>query len=260
MVWTQYFSPIFKLLMEDPGFKTADLSHVRWLISGGALLPTYLIEAYQRRGVVFKQGYGLTEVGVNCFSMTVEESIAKPGSIGKPLMFTETFLIDDSGKEVPVGEVGELLLRGPHVSRGYWNNPEATATALDGDGWFHTGDLARKDSDGFHFIAGRKKDMIISGGVNVYPAEIEGELLLHPAVRDAAVVGIPHPTWGEVGVAFVVPGGEPPSPEDLSDFLGEKLAKYKVPREFVFVEALPRTPYGKVVKGELRDGYLKDRL
>ncbi|MEA2602081.1 MAG: fatty-acyl-CoA synthase [Acidobacteriota bacterium] len=251
---------IFKLLMEDPGFQTADLSRVRWLISGGAPLPTYLIDAYQRRGVAFKQGYGLTEVGVNCFAMTVEESIAKPGSIGKPLMFTETRLIDEDGGEVAVDEVGELLLRGPHVSRGYWRNPEATAAALDAEAWFHTGDLARRDADGFHFIAGRKKDMIISGGVNVYPAEIEGELLLHPQVRDAAVVGIPHPTWGEVGIAFVVSGGErplPPSPDDLAAFLGAKLAKYKIPREFVFVEALPRTPYGKVVKGELRERYLE---
>ncbi len=250
---------IFKLLMDDLGFQTADLSRLRWLISGGAPLPTYLIEAYQRRGVVFKQGYGLTEVGVNCFAMTVAESAAKPGSIGKPLMFTETRLIDDGGGEVPVGEVGELLLRGPHVSRGYWHNLEATAAALDADGWFHTGDLARRDADGFHYIAGRKKDMIISGGVNVYPAEIEGELLLHPAVRDAAVVGVPHPTWGEMGGAFVVPGEVPPSRDALADFLETRLAKYKIPREFVFVDALPRTPYGKVVKGELRDLYLKDR-
>ncbi len=248
---------IFKLLMDDPGFATADLSRVRWFISGGAPLPGFLIEAYQRRGVAFKQGYGLTEVGVNCFAMTVEESVAKPGSIGKPLMFTETRLIDDDDAEIPVGHVGELLLRGPHVSRGYWNHPEATAAALDSEGWFHTGDLARRDADGFHFIAGRKKDMIISGGVNVYPAEIEGELLQHPQVRDAAVVGIPHSTWGEVGVAFVVPGAEPPSPDELIDFLGARLAKYKLPRDFVFVDALPRTAYGKVVKGELRDGYLK---
>jgi fatty-acyl-CoA synthase len=248
---------IWKLLMEDPGFQTADLSHVRWLISGGAPLPTYLIEAYQRRGVVFKQGYGLTEVGVNCFAMAVEESIAKPGSIGKPLMFTETRLTAEDGSEVAAGEVGELLLRGPHVCKGYWNNPEATAAALDSDGWFHTGDLARRDEDGFHWIAGRKKDMIISGGVNVYPAEIEGELLLHAAVRDAAVVGIPHPTWGEVGVAFVVPGSDPPpAPDDLAAFLGDRLARYKIPREFVFVGALPRTPYGKVVKRELKERYL----
>ena len=248
---------IYKMLLEASELETTDLSSMRWLISGGAPLPAYLIEAYQQRGLTFKQGYGLTEVGVNCFAMTVEESIAHAGSIGKPLMFTEARLIDDQGEEAPVGEVGELLLRGPHVCRGYWNNPEATAAALDADGWFHTGDLARRDAEGFHTIAGRKKDMIISGGVNVYPAEIEGELLQHPAVRDAAVVGVPHPTWGEVGIAFVVPDGSPVSPEELAAFLGERLAKYKVPKEFVFTESLPRTPYGKVVKGELRQAYLE---
>jgi fatty-acyl-CoA synthase len=248
---------IYKMLLEAPEIETVDLSHVRWLISGGAPLPLYLIEAYQRRGLTFKQGYGLTEVGVNCFAMTVEESIAHAGSIGKPLPYTETRLADDDGREVPIGEVGELWIRGPHVSRGYWNNPEATAAALDAGGWFHTGDLARRDAEGFHTIAGRKKDMIISGGVNVYPAEIEGELLLHPAVRDAAVVGVPHPTWGEVGVAFVVAQEIPPSPAELIDFLAGRLAKYKIPRELVFVDSLPRTPYGKVVKGELRSKYLE---
>ena len=131
---------------------------------------------------------------------------------------------------MPDGEVGELLLRGPHVCLGYWNNPEATAAALDAEGWFHTGDLARRDADGFFTIAGRKKDMFISGGVNVYPAEIEGELLLHPAVQDAAVIGVPDPTWGEVGVAFVVPRGDPPTAEELAAFLAERLAKYKIPK------------------------------
>jgi fatty-acyl-CoA synthase len=249
---------IWKLLMEAPEFATVDLSHVRWLISGGAPLPLYLIEAYQRRGVVFKQGYGLTEVGVNCFSMTVEESRRKAGSIGKPLMFTEARVVHETGRDVPDGEVGELLLRGPHVCQGYWRNPQATAAALDAEGFFHTGDLARRDADGFFTIAGRRKDMIISGGVNIYPAEIEGELLQHPAVRDAAVVGVPHPTWGEVGIAFLV--AETPPPADaLSAFLLERLARYKVPREFVFVDALPRTAYGKVVKGELRDRWQRDR-
>ncbi|HEX3531431.1 MAG TPA: long-chain fatty acid--CoA ligase [Thermoanaerobaculia bacterium] len=248
---------IYKMLLESPEFPRTDLSSVRWLISGGAPLPLYLIEAYQQRGLNFKQGYGLTEVGVNCFAMTVEESVAHAGSIGKPLPYTETRLIDEEDREVPFGEVGELLLRGPHVSRGYWNNPAATAVALDAEGWFHTGDLARRDAAGFHTIAGRKKDMIISGGVNVYPAEIEGELLLHPAVRDAAVVGVPHPTWGEAGVAFVVAQGDPPAAEELTDFLAGRLAKYKIPREIVFVDALPRTAYGKVVKGELRQQYLE---
>ncbi len=245
---------IYKLLMEAPQFETADLSHVRWFISGGAPLPLYIIEAYQRRGVVFKQGYGLTEAGVNCFAMTVEESIRKKGSIGKPLMFAQAKVTADNGGEVPPGEVGELWLRGPHVSKGYWNNPEATAAALDGDGWFHTGDLARCDDDGFFYIAGRKKDMLISGGVNIYPAEIEGELLLHPAVQDAAVVGIPDDTWGEVGAVFVVlRQGLSASEEDLASFLARSLAKYKIPRRWVFMDALPRTAYGKVIKGDLRE-------
>ncbi|HQU34554.1 MAG TPA: AMP-binding protein [Thermoanaerobaculaceae bacterium] len=251
---------IFKLLMEDPAFATADLSSVRWLISGGAPLPLYLIEAYQRRGVVFKQGYGLTEVGVNCFAMTVEQSVAKKGSIGAPMMFTEAKLVDADGREVPPGEVGELLLKGPHVCSGYWNNPEATAAAFAADGFFRTGDLARRDEDDFFTIAGRRKDMFISGGVNVYPAEIEGELLLHPGVKDAAVIGVPHPTWGEIGVAFVVPQGEPvPAGDELAAFLARRIAKFKVPKEFVFVGSLPRTAYGKVVKGELAARYARGR-
>jgi fatty-acyl-CoA synthase len=251
---------IWKLLMEAPEFATVDLSHVRWLISGGAPLPEYLIEAYQARGVVFKQGYGLTEVGVNCFAMTVEESVRKKGSIGKPLMFTEARLADGDGREVEAGEVGELLLRGPHVSGGYWRNPEATAAALDASGFFHTGDLARRDEDGFYFIAGRRKDMLISGGVNVYPAEIEAELLLHPGVQDAAVVSAPDPTWGEKGVAFVVPRpGASLDGAQLAAHLEQRLARYKVPKDWVFMAALPRTPYGKVVKGELRAQYEKGR-
>jgi fatty-acyl-CoA synthase len=171
------------LLRETPESRQVDLSHVRWFISGGAPLPAYLIEAYRKRGVTFRQGYGLTEVGVNCFAMTDEDSIRKAGSIGKPMMFTEARLVDAEGAEVPMGEVGELLLPGPHVCQGYWNDPEATAAALEPDGWFHTGDMARRDAEGFFYIADRSKDMFISGGVNVYPAEIEGELLQHPGCR-----------------------------------------------------------------------------
>ena len=245
---------IYKLLMEAPEFKTVDLSRVRWLISGGAPLPLYIIEAYQQRGVVFKQGYGLTEVGVNCFSMTVEESVRKKGSLGKPMMFTEARAALPDGSEAPANEVGELWLRGPHVCKGYWNNPEATAAAMDADGWFHTGDLARRDEEGFYYIAGRQKDMLISGGVNVYPAEIEAELLLHPAVQDAAVVGVPDATWGEIGAGCIVlrQAGSVTG-EDLAEFLSTRLAKYKIPRRWLFLDALPRTAYGKVVKGELRD-------
>ncbi|MFZ3333335.1 MAG: long-chain fatty acid--CoA ligase [Candidatus Acidiferrales bacterium] len=244
---------IFKMLLGAPEFSQVDLSHVRWFISGGAPLPIDLIAEYQRRGVVLKQGYGLTEVGVNCFTMSSEDARRKAGSVGRPLMFTQARLTDSNGNDAPAGEVGELLLRGPHTCKGYWNDPEATAAALDPEGWFHTGDLARRDEDGFFYIVGRSKDMFISGGVNVYPIEVEAELLKHEAVRDAAVIGVMHETWGEVGVAFIVSSRElAPTADELTGFLARRLAKYKIPRQFVFVENLPRTPYGKVTKAELR--------
>ncbi len=251
---------IWKLLADAPEFQTTDMSSLRWLCSGGAPLPLHIIETYQSRGLNFKQGYGLTEVGVNCFSMTVEESVRKAGSIGKPMLFTEAKLIGADDREVAPGETGELLLRGPHVCRGYWNNAAATAAALDNQGWFHTGDLARRDEEGFFYIAGRAKDMFISGGVNVYPAEIEAELLQHPAVQDAAVIGVEHETWGEVGVAFIVLREQQHADDtQLSEFLTQRLAKYKVPREFVFTAALPRSAYGKVLKPELAKRYVETR-
>jgi fatty-acyl-CoA synthase len=250
---------IFKLLAEAEAFARTRMDSLRWCVSGGAPLPVALVDTYARRGVALKQGYGLTEVGVNCFSMTTEEAATKAGTIGRPMMFTDARLEDETGRPVPDGEVGELLLRGPHVCLGYWNDPKATAAALDDRGFFHTGDLAKRDADGFFTIAGRRKEMFISGGVNVYPAEVEGALLQHPHVEDAAVVGVPEPTWGEVGVAFVVGGRTPPSAAELAAFLGERLAKYKVPKDFVFLASLPRTPYGKVLKGELRETWLRGR-
>jgi fatty-acyl-CoA synthase len=246
---------IYKLLMEAPEFQSAHLPHLRWLISGGAPMPQYILKAFAQRGMTFKQGYGLTEAGVNCFAMTPDESVRKLGSIGKPMLFCEARLVGSHGDEVPTNEVGELWLRGPHVSQGYWNQPEATAASIDNNGWLHTGDLARRDADGFFYIAGRSKDMFISGGVNVYPAEIESELLLHPDVRDAAVIGIPHETWGEVGVAFIVAHGNL-APQNLTSYLADRLSKYKIPKHFEFVDSLPRTAYGKVVKPELRERWL----
>jgi fatty-acyl-CoA synthase len=234
---------IWKLLMDAPEFATTDLSHVRWFISGGAPLPQFVIDAYQKRGVVFKQGYGMTEVGVNCFTMTIDDSFRKPGSIGRPMLFTEVRL------ENLDGGIGEMWIRGPHVSSGYWNNENATREAYADDGWFRTGDLARRDEDGFFYIAGRRKEMFISGGVNVYPAEIEAELVSHPLVSDAAVVAVPDDTWGEVAVAFVVGTA---SEEELTAWLTSRIAKYKIPKRFVFLDALPRTPYGKVVKADLQ--------
>jgi fatty-acyl-CoA synthase len=242
---------IWKLLLEAPEFATADLSHVRWMISGGAPLPQNVIDAWQARGVVFKQGYGMTEVGVNCFTMTVDDSYRKPGSIGRPMTFTEVRLVnpDAPGELVAEGEVGEMWIRGPHVSSGYWNDEAATRASYLPGGWFRTGDLARRDADGCFYIAGRRKEMFISGGVNVYPVEIEAELVSHPGVSDAAVVALADETWGEIPIAFVVAPSL--SSEVLTTYLGARLAKYKIPKRFVFVEALPRTPYGKVLKTEL---------
>jgi fatty-acyl-CoA synthase len=243
---------IWKLLSDAPEFASAKLDHVRWFISGGAPLPMHLVDVYRKRGVVLRQGYGLTEVGVNCFAMTDEEAIERAGSIGRPLLFTEARVADESGQERPADEVGELWFRGPHLSAGYWNNPQATAEAIDKKGWFHTGDMAVRDADGFYYIAGRGKDMFISGGVNVYPAEIENQLLQHPSLQDAAVVGVSDGVWGEVGVAFVVPAsGAEVDSEDLASFLQPRLARYKLPRRYVVVDELPRTDYGKVVKAEL---------
>ncbi|HEX3577739.1 MAG TPA: long-chain fatty acid--CoA ligase [Thermoanaerobaculia bacterium] len=237
---------IWKMLHDAPQFATVDLSRVRWFISGGAPLPAFLIDAYQRRGVTLKQGYGLTEVGVNCFTMTIEDARARPGSIGRPMMFTDVRLVDDAGRDA---DIGEIWLRGPHVSSGYWNNPEATAEAYV-EGWFRTGDVARRDAGGSFFIVGRRKEMFISGGVNVYPAEVEAELLQHPHVSDAAVIAVADEKWGEVGTAFVVAHDVDDS--DLTAFLGARLSRLKIPRRFIFVGALPRTPYGKVLKEELR--------
>ncbi len=258
------FSMLLGMLLDLPEFATLDLSHVRWCASGGAPLPLQLLRAYQERGLVFRQGYGLTEVGVNCFAISDEDSLRKAGSIGKPMMFTEAKLIDAEGNRVAtdaVGglEVGELCLRGPHVCRGYWNNPAATAQVLDAEGWFHTGDLARSDEEGFFYIAGRSKDMIISGGVNIYPAEIEKELLDHPAVAEVSVMGATDEKWGEVPVAVVVlKSGVSASDLELIEFLRLRINKIKLPRQVIFIEALPRNAYGKVLKLELRDRLKND--
>ena len=241
---------IWAMLRDAPEFTTANVDSVRWFVSGGAPLPATIAESYRQRGITLRQGYGLTEAGVNCFTMTSDEAVSKAGSIGRPMMFTEVKLMGDAGAEVAAGEVGEMHIRGPHVSSGYWQNAEETAAAYLEEGWFKTGDLARRDDEGFFYIAGRRKEMFISGGVNVYPAEIENELLLHPAVADAAVVPVPDETWGEAGVAFVVAKGV--SAADLTEYLTGRIAKFKVPRRFVFVDGLPRSPYGKVEKVKLR--------
>lgn len=229
---------------------------LRWLLMGGAPPAPALFERYQAVGYALNQGYGLTEVGPNCFTLGMG---APAGSVGGPVAGTEALLIDDAGAAIDGPGVGELCLRGPHVTLGYWQKPEETARALDARGFFHTGDIARRDDQGWYYIVGRKKDMYISGGENVYPAEIERVLLEHPAVAEAAVIGVPDERWGEVGLAVVAlssPSPDMPGDDDslarmLGPWVRERLAGYKVPRRWHRLPELPRTPTGKVAKAEL---------
>jgi fatty-acyl-CoA synthase len=248
---------LFQLWLNAEGFEKADFSHLHFFISGGAPCPVSLMEAWrQAKSVVFRQGYGLTEAGTNCFSMTDEQSESRPGSVGKPIFHSRMRLADPEGNDVPEGETGELLISGPHVCSGYWRNPQATEEALV-DGWFHTGDMARMDPDGFFYIAGRIKDMIISGGENIYAAEVEAVFREHPAVEDAALIGQPDEKWGEVGLMIVaLKPGERASGDELKAFCQERLARYKIPKRVIFADSLPYSPYGKVIKAELKRQYL----
>jgi fatty-acyl-CoA synthase len=252
---------LFQMWMASPVYPEADFSKVRFFISGGAACPVSLMKAWrQEKGVVFRQGYGLTEVGTNCFSMTDEESIRKAGSVGKPIFHSEMRLVDpDSGMEAKPGQAGELLIRGPHVCSGYWGNLQATIEALR-DGWFHTGDMATRDAEGFYSIAGRYKDMIKTGGENVYAAEVEAVFREHPAVGDAALIGIPDDKWGEIGqmVVALKPNAAAGEVELLEHCQG-RLARFKIPKRIVFVSELPYSPYGKVMKSELKKNYLRSK-
>jgi fatty-acyl-CoA synthase len=245
--------------MNSPKFEKTDFSHVHFFISGGAPCPPSLIEAWnESKGIAMRQGYGLTEVGVNCFSMTDEDALRKMGSVGKPIFHSRMRLVDADGNDVPTGQTGELLIAGPHVCAGYWNRPEATAESLR-DGWFHTGDMARQDEEGYFYIAGRFKDMIISGGENVYAAEVEAVFREHAAVADAALIGQPDEKWGEVGLMIVAcKPGHSVNAEELLKFCAGRLAKYKIPKKVQFVDALPYSPYGKVIKAELRKQWIVD--
>jgi len=248
---------LFQVWMNSPNYQGADFSQVHFFISGGAPCPPSLIQAWsQSKGVVMRQGYGLTEVGVNCFSMTDEDALRKAGSVGKPIFHSTMRLVDTDGRDVPQGEIGELIIAGPTVCSGYWNNAEATANALK-DGWFYTGDMARMDEEGYFYIAGRYKDMIISGGENIYAAEVEAVFREHPAVADAALIGQPDEKWGEIGLMIVAlkPGTSVTS-ADLTEFCMGSLAKYKIPKKVEFIPSLPYSPYGKVIKSELRKMFL----
>ncbi|MGD2206626.1 MAG: long-chain fatty acid--CoA ligase [Anaerolineae bacterium] len=248
---------IYLMLAQYPDFDQYDLSSMEHWGSGGSSLPPSLVQQYAERGIVIQQGFGMTETGPTVFIIDKENAVRKAGSVGKPVLHTDVCIMDREGRVLGPDEVGELCIRGGNVTTGYWNRPEATAEALV-DGWLHSGDAAMYDDEGFYYIVDRWKDMFISGGENVYPAEVENVIYHHPAVAEVAVIGVPHPKWQEVGRAVVVvKEGQALTEEEVIEFCRGKLAKYKIPKSAVFVEALPRTAAGKVLKRELREEYGK---
>jgi long-chain acyl-CoA synthetase len=242
---------MYVALQHAPDRADYDTSSLRMCISGGAALPVEVLRGFEEAfGSAVLEGYGLSETSpVASFNHPDRER--KPGSIGTPIRGVQMRVVDASDHEVPQGEVGEIVIRGPNVMKGYWHRPEATAEAVR-DGWFHTGDLARVDSDGYFYIVDRKKDLIIRGGYNVYPREIEEVLYEHPAVAEAAVIGLPHPSLGEeVGAAVALKPGAAISAEELRDYVKAQVAAYKYPRHVWIVDALPKGPTGKIVKREI---------
>lgn len=246
---------MFVMMQEHPLWDKADFSHLKFVISGGAPCPMPVFEKFWDKGVHFKTGYGLTEAGPNTFWLPREQVQEHPGAVGYPLMHIEVRLVDEEGCDVEGEGVGELLIRGPHVTQGYWNNAEATSKALR-EGWLHTGDLAGRDEHGVYSIVGRLKDMIISGGENIYPAEIESVLHAHPKIAEACVIGIPNEKWGEVGLAAIrLLEGEQAEAAEIKAFCKERLASYKIPRRWEFLSELPKTSAGKLDKKVLRQQF-----
>lgn len=254
---------MFQAMQAHPRWATAPLERLSLIISGGAPCPLPVFERFWDRGIDFKTGYGLTEAGPNNFWLPRERVRDKPGAVGWPLMHVDIRIVGEDGEDCPSGQVGELWIRGPHVSPGYADNPEATASSFVA-GWLHTGDLALADDEGCVTIVGRSKDMIISGGENIYPAEVESVMTAHPAVAEAALIGVPDERWGEVGRAFVVlrphasiPGSELDMArlveEEIMHFLRQRLAKYKIPKSLYVLPVLPRTAAGKIDKRALAE-------
>nr|WP_255250776.1 AMP-binding protein [Mycobacterium avium] len=249
----QFMVPaMWAALMNVDGFEDHDLSALELAAAGGAPCPLTVIEFFQGRSLPFQEGFGMTETAPIVSFLDAEHVKEKAGSIGRTAFHVEARIVDDADNDVPVDEVGELVVRGPNVFAGYWGLPEATVQAFRG-GWFHTGDLGRIDREGFITLVDRKKDMIISGGENVYPIEVEQVLYRHHAVREVAVVGVPHPRWGETPVAVVALQQDAAvNAEELIDYARERLAHFKCPSRVHVVPDLPRNATGKVLKTELR--------
>lgn len=249
---------MYQMMTQADNWSEVDLSSLRFCTSGGAPLPVPLVEQYtQEKGVRFKQGFGMTEFGPGIFALAPEDAIRHAGSIGRPNFFVDARIIDEKGDFLGPDEEGELVLKGPSYCSGYFNDPEASAAAVDWRGFFHTGDIARFDPDGYFYIIDRKKDMFISGGENIYPAEIEKVLYTHPAVHMCAVIGLPDPKWGEIGLACVVLKPDAVVNEDeLLLFMHSRLAKFKVPKQVAFLNSLPISAAGKILKRKLKEQFI----
>lgn len=242
---------MLQMMADSPNFENVDLSSVRYAIVGGAPMPLPLINKWHEKGIFIRQGYGLTEVGPNCFSLHQDDAIRKRGSIGFPNFYVDAKIMNDKGKECGIGEVGELWMHSPVVTPGYWKKEKETSESIT-DGWFHTGDLMKRDEENYFYVVDRKKNMYISGGENVYPAEIEKFLYTNPGIKEVAVIGIPDDKWGEVGKAYVVLNGSVSMTEnDVLNFSAGNLAKYKIPKFVEFLEELPKNDAGKINKKEL---------
>jgi len=242
-------------MSQVPEWDATDLSSVRYFICGGAPVPEPLIELYGRRDIPFAQGYGLTETAPLALVVRADESARKIGAAGHQVLpLSDVRLVDASNLPVGAGERGEICVRGPQVMKGYWKNEQATAAVIDADGWFHTGDVGRADDEGYVYVVDRVKDMVITGGENVYPAEVESVLYGHPAIAEVAVLGVPDEKWGEAVAAVVAlrPGAEL-TLEEVREYALERLAGFKIPRRLDIVDALPRNPAGKILKYQLRE-------
>ena len=250
---------MYQAMTQAENWDEADLSSLRFCTSGGAPLPVPLVEKYTaEKGIRFKQGFGMTEFGPGLFALPAEDAIRKAGSIGRPNFFVDVRVVDENNQPLGPNTPGELVLKGPSSSSGYWQNPEASAEVYDEDGWFHTGDIVEYDDEWYFYVRDRKKDMIISGGENIYPVEIENVLYKHPAIHMCAVIGLPDEKWGEVGHACVVPKpGQTVTEDDLLVHMKDNLAGYKVPKGVTLMESLPLSGMGKILKRELREQFLK---
>lgn len=244
---------VYQAMSLEPGFESVNLRKVRSWGCGGAALPESLLLRYAEKGAVILNGMGMTETGPTLFLMDAEAALQKPTSVGKPQLLAQARIVDEQGRDAEPGQTGELWFSGPGITPGYFRRPAETGAAFSGDGWLRSGDLARQDKDGYYYIVGRLKDMYISGGENVYPAEVERRLAAHPDILEAAVIGVPDERWGEVGCAFVLMRPNKPLPDEkaLEQFLREQLAAYKIPKHYEAVGDFPRTAAGKIQKHRL---------